>query len=378
MCPTMIAARGPAQAPQGDSSHTRWLAPAALLSRALRQYAPMTDRPDPLTPHEARSRARRLLPPEVWRYLETRADGSMRDRNAAAWRGLELRPRILRSVAEIDTATEVLGRPITSPMLMAPNGRATRFHPEGELAVMAGAARAGIGATLASSAHHALDATALRPPVVWVQIYPSGDVARDAERAVQAQARGAHAVVVTVDLVPRPGAAAPALTAMSWEAGRTSTPGTPAFAAASLDDIARLAERSPLPIVVKGVMRGDDADACMRSGAQGIVVSNHGDGQLIGASPTAHVLPEVVAAVAGRAEVYVDGGLRDGSAILMALALGARAVLIGRPVSHALACGGAIGVEALFEGLNRDLERCMALCGAARLSDLRPDLIRQR
>jgi 4-hydroxymandelate oxidase len=136
-----------------------------------------------------------------------------------------------------------------------------------------------------------------------------------------------------------------------------------------------LAERSGLPVVVKGVLRGDDAVACLDAGAAGVVVSNHGGRQLDGVVATADALPEVAAAVGDRAEVYVDGGIHRGTDVLKALALGARAVLVGRPVLWALATGGAPGVQQLLSGLAAELRLAMALCGAVSLADLTPDLI---
>jgi 4-hydroxymandelate oxidase len=136
-----------------------------------------------------------------------------------------------------------------------------------------------------------------------------------------------------------------------------------------------LAERSGLPVLVKGVLRGDDALACLEAGAAGVVVSNHGGRQLDTVVATADALAEVAAAVGGRGEVYVDGGIRRGTDVVKALALGARAVLVGRPVLWGLAVGGAAGVERVLSGLAGELRLAMALCGAADLAGLRPDLV---
>lgn len=337
----------------------------------------MIDRPPVLTARDARLRARHVLSPDVWRYLETRADGSRRDRNSAAWRDIALLPRILRGVSAVDTAIKVLGRPLATPVLTAPNGRATRFHPDGETAVLTGAAAAGTGTVLASTALHALGAASVHPSAVWAQIYLSGDPVHDAETAARASAAGAHALTATVDLVPRTGGRAPPAPPAAWDIGAPLA-ASPVHAAASLSDLARLCAASPLPVVVKGVLRADDALACLDAGASGLVVSNHGDAQLAGATPTATALAEVCAAVGVRAEVYVDGGVSDGATILRALALGARAVLVGRPVSHALACDGAVGVQGLLDGLTADLARAMALCGVTTLSEVTADLVRQR
>ena len=141
------------------------------------------------------------------------------------------------------------------------------------------------------------------------------------------------------------------------------------------ETIGWLAERSGLPVVVKGVLRGDDAVACVEAGAAGVVVSNHGGRQLDTVVATADALAEVAAAVGDRAEVYVDGGVRRGTDVLKALALGARGVLVGRPVLWGLAVGGASGVERVLSGLAGELRLAMALCGAVEPGQLVPDLV---
>jgi 4-hydroxymandelate oxidase len=140
-------------------------------------------------------------------------------------------------------------------------------------------------------------------------------------------------------------------------------------------DIAWLRELGRVPVIVKGVLRADDALACLDAGAAAVAVSNHGGRQLDGALATADALPEIVAAVAGRGEVYVDGGIRRGSDVLKALALGARAVMVGRPVLWGLATGGAHGVTRVLDDLRRELLDALALCGVAQLSDLSADLL---
>jgi 4-hydroxymandelate oxidase len=140
-------------------------------------------------------------------------------------------------------------------------------------------------------------------------------------------------------------------------------------------DVAWLAELSSLPVLVKGVLRGDDAAECVRAGAAGVMVSNHGGRQLDGAIATADALPEVIDAVGGDVEVYVDGGVRRGTDVLKALSLGARAVLVGRPVIWGLATGGATGVQAVLDGFHAELERAMALCGTARIADIDRSLV---
>lgn len=330
-------------------------------------------------PVGARNLARAALDPGVWAYLERRAGGDQVDRNLAAWEGMDLRPRILRGVGQVDTSVTVLGRRLEAPILTAPNGRATRYHPDGERAVMAGAQRTGVGVVIGSSAGHLLHALSAlaSPPLLWSQVYlaPEEDeVAGAVERAVAA---GCHAIVATVDLVPgRPSAQGlPPLHRPDWEPDPATEGAAPLYAAAGIADLERLVRRSPLPVVVKGVLRADDARICVEAGAAGLIVSNHGDAQLAGAIPSARALRAVAGAVGSRVEVYVDGGIRDGAGVVRALALGARAVLVGRPVTYGLAVAGEAGVETVIQSLCADLKRAMALCGAARLSDIDADLI---
>lgn len=291
-----------------------------------------------------------------------------------------MRPRILRGVAGSDVATTALGTPLALPVMTAPNGRATRYAPEGEAEVVAGAAAAGTIAVMPSSIAPNLAALrALHPgAALWQQVYMTAERAPLLDLLPSIREAGARAIVLTVDLMPGDASAPPAAALpASWE---TVAPIATKlkFMAAGIDDLAWLCAEAGLPVVVKGVLRGDDARLCLDAGAAALIVSNHGGNQLDTAIGTADALPEVVAAVEGRAETYVDGGLRDGLSVLKALALGARAVLLGRPVSYALAAGGASAIAAMLDGLKGELARAMALCGAASLADLDPSLVRRR
>jgi 4-hydroxymandelate oxidase len=333
----------------------------------------MSDDPNDLAGFAAAARAR--LHPAVWRYL---MGGDEAGANQAAWRGLKLRPRILQGVAAVDTETTVLGHQLAAPILVGPTGRATRYHPGGEAAVLAGARQAGSLAVLPSSVSPWLERLAARVPgaAAWCQLYLTGDRDHTAACLRRAAAAGCGAVVLTADLVPggAPLAARlPPLPPTDWEGDAEPPP--PLFAAATLDDLAWLCRASALPVVVKGVLRADDAEACIEAGARALVVSNHGGNQLESAVPTAEALPEVARAAAGRAEVYVDGGVRTGEDLLKALALGARAVLIGRPAAHGLTIGGAEGVAAVIGTLKAELDRAMRLCGCPDVKCLSPDLL---
>jgi 4-hydroxymandelate oxidase len=323
--------------------------------------------------------AQRRLDPAIWAYLARGAgDGLTLDDNEAAWRRLKLRPHVLRGVQSVDASTIVLGQRIALPVIIAPTGRATRFHPLGEAEVLKGAGAAGSLSLLPSSVAQSLEGLAeggSRTPR-WLQFYFDEDRGFMRETAARAKAAGCQALVLTVDLVPPAGGpdAPPPPPPAPWESldnRRTK----PVYAGVSLRDLTWLTDLDVLPVIVKGVLRDDDARACVAAGAKGIVVSNHGGNQLDGTVATAEALEPIVRAVAGGAEVYVDGGVRDGASILRALALGARAVLVGRPTSWGLAADGAAGVEGVLDVLRAELERTMALCGVASVREITRDLV---
>ncbi|MEZ5737655.1 MAG: alpha-hydroxy acid oxidase [Novosphingobium sp.] len=325
-----------------------------------------------------REQARRALDPLVWDYLEHGAGAGRSTAEAAtAWQRLALRPRILRGITDSEIATSALGTDLALPIMTAPNGRATRFAPQGEAAVIEGTQSAGTIAVLPSSVVPSLPALhSLYPSAaIWQQLYMFRDRGRMRERLHMVREEGALAVVLTVDLLPDTSWKLPAPPHAPWEAVG-AVPDPSMFVAADMDDLAWLCRETDLPVVVKGVLRDDDAVLCLEAGAAALIVSNHGGNQLDTAISSADALPEVVAAVNGRAEVYVDGGIRDGLSVLKALALGARAALIGRPVSYALAAGGGEAVATMMKELSGELARAMALCGANSLADIDPSLVR--
>jgi isopentenyl diphosphate isomerase/L-lactate dehydrogenase-like FMN-dependent dehydrogenase len=310
--------------------------------------------------------------------------------NAARWRALRLRPRVLGETANIDATTTVLGRPAL-PIMVAPMGRHRLFHPEGEIATARGAAAAEAIFVLATNATATIEEVAAHRSDApqWFQLYLSDRTV--AEGLIdRAAAAGFGAIVLTADMPvygSSPRAARSPLVA-SEQIRNVNLPGAPVARNAydttfsgsvtypvTIEDVEWLVRRAPLPIVVKGVLRGDDAARCVEAGAKAVIVSNHGGRHLDTAIATADALPEIVAAVGGKAEVYVDGGIRRGTDILKALALGARAVLVGRPVVWGLAVNGADGVRDVLMHLRSELTRTMALCGVARIADATPDLV---
>src|SRR5262245_26911069 len=342
---------------------------------------------------ELEGRARVLLPPGAFAFAAGGADDEITlDDNIAAWQRLRLRPRMLRDVTRIDTGTTVLGARIAAPLMVAPTGRHRLFHPEGERATARGAAAAGVPYVMATISTATIEevATVRRAAPHWFQLYLPHDRGVTEGLVDRVAAAGFGAVVLTVDqpvygASPR-AARAPLNAAPDIRA--VNLPGQPVAAhgygaahsgsvthPATFDDLAWLVRRSPVPVLVKGILRADDALRCVELGARGILVSNHGGRHLDATVASADALPEIAAAVGAKVEVFVDGGIRRGTDIVKALALGARAVLIGRPAVWGLALGGADGVREVFEHLRGELTRTMALCGVAKLTEVTRDRV---
>ncbi len=343
--------------------------------------------------------AEERLSPMAWDYYASGADDELTlRRNCDAWRELALHYRVLVDVSTRDLATTVLGERIALPVIVAP----TAFHrladPDGELATVRGAGDAGTIFTLSTLSNTRVEevvAAATGP--VWFQLYVYKDRAATEALVRRVEAAGARALVVTVDapLLGRRERDVRNRFALPAElrcenlvgAGLGEVPaaiaesGLAAYVASLLDpslswkDLAWLRGITRLPIVVKGLVRADDARRAVDAGAAAIVVSNHGGRQLDTAPATATVLASIVDAVAGGAEVYVDGGVRRGTDVVKALALGARAVLLGRPILWGLSAGGRAGVTAALEIVRRELDLAMALCGCPSIAAITRDLV---
>ena len=337
-------------------------------------------------------KARARLSPGAYAFAAAGADDEITlAANVAAWRRLRLRPRVLNDVGRIDTGVSILGGPHPTPVMVAPFGRHKLFHAEGERATARGAAAAGAVLVLPTTSTVSIEEVATGPAATrWFQLYLPPERALTESLIERAAAAGFRAIVLTVDqpvygsspraarapLQPSPdirNANLPGqpIAQHSYKPGHTGAVTFPA----TLRDLEWLVRRSPLDVVVKGVLRGDDALRCIQAGAKAVIVSNHGGRHLDGTVATADALPEIATAVAGKAELYVDGGIRRGTDIVKALALGARAVLLARPVIWGLALDGAEGVRSVLEHLRDELVRTMALCGTARLDDIGPDLV---
>lgn len=330
---------------------------------------------------QQRAAAEARLPAAVRDYYATGSGDQTAAREAeTAWQQARIRPRVLRDVGAVDTSLTLLGTALRTPVLVAPTALHGLAHPDGEAATARGTADAGSLLVLSTRASRRLEEVPCGP--WWFQAYVMRDRGLTHALVQRAAAAGATAVMLTGDtpyLGTRPGtgrtalAADPLVNLAEHLVGDESS--TEQDPSATLDVIGEIAAAAGLPVLVKGVLRGDDALACVDAGAAAVVVSNHGGRQLDRAVPTARALPEVIEAVAGRAPVLVDGGIRSGSDALVALALGADAVLLGRPVLWALGAGGADGVRACVDALTADLAHVMGLAGARRLDEVSRDLV---
>ncbi|MEO7745037.1 MAG: alpha-hydroxy acid oxidase, partial [Actinomycetota bacterium] len=286
--------------------------------------------------------ARTTLSSDVFDYLDAGAGAEVtRAESRTSWHRYRLRPRVLTDVAEIDLTTTVLGQHLATPVLVAPSAHHGLCHPDGEVATAVGVRAAGSRLTLSTRASVPFeDVGAAAGGPWWFQVYLTQDPAVWRGAVQRAAAAGATALVLTGDtpvLGRKPRLAATRVAAvdeyMYVNLGRHVPDGAdPATAVeqsprATVAAIGELRDLTGLPVLVKGVLRGDEAVRCLDAGASGVIVSNHGGRQLDRAVSSAQALPEVVAAVGGRAPVLVDGGLADGTDVLTALALGAAAVM---------------------------------------------------
>lgn len=345
--------------------------------------------------------AREVMEPSAYDYYAGGAETETTLReNVAAWDRWRLRPHVLRDVSVVATATSLLGTPVASPIGVAPAAYQQLAHPDGEAATARGCAAAGALMTVSTLATVSLEDVAAAAPDAprWFQLYVFVDRGYAGELIERAVAAGYRAIVLTVDtpmlgrrwrderngFALRDGmqmANVPLDTITSGpdDAGRGS--GLAALFAdhdrgLTFDDIGWLRERAgDVPIVLKGVLRGDDARRGVDAGAAGIWVSNHGGRQLDRAVPTAAALGEVADAVGDDAEVLVDGGVRRGVDVLTALALGARGVFVARPALWGLATGGAEGVRDVLTGLTDELAHAAALAGVPDVRDVSRDLV---
>lgn len=347
-----------------------------------------------LCDYEALATAR--MPAPVRAYVNgAAADGLTRDDNRAAWGRLRLNGRVLRPMKGANTALSLLGLSLEHPILLAPVASHGLVHAEGEHATALGAAAAGAVMAVSTQAGLSLEEIAARAEgPLWFQLYMQPRREDTLALVRRAAAAGYRALVVTVDAPVnglrneevRAGFALPealwppSLAGMAGPEirhlpGRAATFLGLLDAAPDWDDLAWLIAESPLPVLVKGITAPGDARLAVRAGAAGVVVSNHGGRVLDSLPATADLLPGIVRAVAGQVPVLCDGGIRRGTDVLKALALGASAVMVGRPQIHALSVAGAAGVAHMISLLRAELEVAMALTGCADLQQIGKDVL---
>lgn len=367
-----------------------------------------------------RSAAKRRLPKSVFDIIDGgAADEQTMRRNRAAFSQIALRPHALGGAVERDISTTVFGERVSLPVLLAPAGFARMAHRSAELAVARAASAAGTVYGVSTVTSVALeDIARAAPGPKWYQLYPPADREACVSLIDRAKGAGYSALCVTIDgavggnrerdrrnRVSVPLKISPAMVAQgalrprwaldflrggvgrgsqgltfaapagSTHAGTIAQAGLALAATArpvAMNEIAAIREHWQGPLVIKGIGRADECEQLLDLGVDGFVVSNHGGRQLDGTLSSIEVLPEVVAAARGRAEVYVDSGFRRGTDVVKALALGARAVLIGRPYFFGLAVAGEQGVAAVLEVFRREIDNAMALMGCSTVSALEP------
>jgi L-lactate dehydrogenase (cytochrome) len=362
-------------------------------------------------------RARRRLPLGSRAYLDTGGEGEYTlHRNRAAFGQLEFLPEQPRDVSRVDTSTTVLGQRIPLPIALSPIGAPRMFHHEGELAVARAARHAGIPygiSTLATTSVE--DVAAETDTPLWFQLYLWGDRGENRESIARAKAAGFSALLVSIDTVVRskrerekraglelptpnlplttllegalhPGWAWHFLTSPTVSFPNIGPPDQRSLSkiSAMFDGTVQWADLDWIralwdgPILLKGVIRAEEAVRAAEAGLDGVIVSNHGGRQLDHLPATIDVLPSIVDAAGDRLEILIDSGFRRGSDIAAALALGARAVLVGRAHLYGLAAAGEAGVRHCIDILAQELRMTMQLCGARSIAELNPDLIRRR
>ncbi len=337
----------------------------------------MPTEPTPINLFEFEDIARTRLPKEEYDYIAGGATDEISvDRNRRAFASWALRPRVLRDVSALDLSTTVLGTRVNLPVMIAPCGGHKRAHPEGEIATYRAAAACGTVLAVSANSNTSFeDLAKAASGHLWIQMYPFRDKQLNQEWLDRARDAGYKAVVVTLDSqwppkrernirnhyqrtrgvnypqangeTPRP----------AGRAGEGSDP------AATWKDLEWIKSASDLPVISKGVMTGEDVELCAEAGADGVIVSNHGGRHLDNTLATIEVLSEAVAAARGKLEVYLDGGIRRGADVVKAIALGAKAVFIGRPLFWGLAVNGEKGVVRVLEILREEIEITMAKCG---------------
>jgi 4-hydroxymandelate oxidase len=394
---------------EGDLARRRflaWLAASPILATpagAQEKSGLITAARQALNVFELQAVAARNIPPAHYGYLMT---GVLDDRtvaaNEAAYGRWGLKARRLVDVSKVDLTVRLFGQTYASPVALCPLGSQRAFHPDGELgSARAAKARSALQMLSTVASIPIEEVTQARGAPVWFQVYPTNQIEVAKGLVRRADRAGAGAIVLTLDLLDggmrretmqrlaredsRPCEACHGPPAMRANQGLrrpmfqgldmtgVMSSGNPAY---TWDYVARIRETTKTPILVKGIMDAEDATLALKRGCDGIIVSNHGGRAEESLVPTLEVLPEIVRAVGGRAPVIVDGGIRRGSDVFKALALGATAVGIGRPYIWGLGAFGQEGVETAMRLIDEELVQAMRQCGMTRIGDLNPANLR--
>jgi 4-hydroxymandelate oxidase len=335
----------------------------------------MTEPPRFVTLDDYEPAARAALSDDFYGFVAGAAGDEWSHReNRRAFDRWVLRPRVLRGVGAADPRVELFDAALSLPVLVAPWAYQRSAHPDGELATARAAAHAGTVMCVSTTASEILEeiAAASDGPKWW-QLYVFTDRGYTEDVLARVVAAGFGAVVWTVDLNAY--GLRHRETRAGYEPPISPTTETLAYdVTLSWDDLPWIREHAPgLPLLLKGILTGEDAELAVQAGVDGIVVSNHGGRQLDSSPATLDALPEVVDAVAGRVPVLMDGGVRRGTDVVKALALGAAAVLLGRPAAWGLAAAGEDGVVDILRILREEVENAMTLCGCATVADVTRD-----
>jgi isopentenyl diphosphate isomerase/L-lactate dehydrogenase-like FMN-dependent dehydrogenase len=341
------------------------------------------------------ARAREIMPRTIWNQVYYGAYDEVSTRRIRpAFESILLRPKMLRNVADRDTSTTVLGQRISVPVMPAPPGHHQKGHPDGELATARAAASVGTGMLLSHYSNYSMEEVAAASDgFKWFQLYVFPDRDYTRETIQRAEDAGYSAIVLTVS-APASGMAASGrdrdtrtrIIAQDMMQGNLMYTGPDGVeramhkesrfdASITWDILDWIRSVTSLPVVVKGICSPEDGRLAAENGAAGVVVSTHAARLFDGPITTIEALPYLVDAVAGRCEVYLDGGVRRGIDVLKALALGARACMIGKPLFYALAVDGENGVRHILEILRDELDFAMAMCGARTVDDIDRSLV---
>ena len=306
--------------------------------------------------------------PMAERQLDDAAYAKIAGSDRKAFDRMTFQQHLMVNTMDLDLSVDLFGDKLFAPIVVGPTSHQKQFHPEGELAMARGASAAKAAMVVADRSSFPIEeiAAGAQTPL-WYQIYPEPDAAAVVSRAQRAAKAGCKAVCVTVGTPYKSGANG------TSNASQVPVKGNPAL---DWDYMDRLRQQISVPLLIKGVMSVEEARIAVEKGVAGIIVSNHGGRFLSGLAHPISVLPAIAGAVGGKVPVLIDGSFRRGSDILKALALGARAVLLGRPPLWGLAAYGADGVRAVLELLQTELASDMTMLGAANLSAITRDMVR--